>query len=102
MDKNDACSITFSKDMDFKMEFSDEFLDASLEEQMDILKALLRDRLAAPFSAQDVSEGAAQNEITIVLLEACLGKLRLGERIEKDTNVGVFFDDLELPFNVWD
>ena len=102
MGKDDALHIEFSKNMDFSMEFSDEFLAASLEEQMEMLKALLRDRLAAPTSSQDVSEEAAENEITIVLLEACLAKLRQGERIQKDTSVGVFMDDLELPFNVWD
>ena len=102
MEKDDACRIVFSKDTDFSVEFSDEFLDASVEEQMEMLKALLRDRLAPPVSAQQVTENAAENEITILLLESMLAQLRRGERIEADTKIGVFLDDLELPFNVWD
>ena len=98
----DTFRIVFSEDNTLSVEFSDEFLDSSLEVQMDFLKALLRERLGAPFSAQDVSKEAAENEISIVLLESFIAQLRRGERIQKGASVGLSLEDLEMPFNTWD
>jgi hypothetical protein len=100
--KDDALKIVFSEDRDFGVEFSDEFLASSVEEQTEALKALLRKRLESAFSTQDVSTSAAENEIAILLLETFLAKLRRGERIEKGTDIGMYLEDLELPFNTWD
>ena len=102
MGKDDAFRIVFSEDKRLGVEFSDEFLASSLEEQMERLKALLREKHMAPFSAEDVSQTAAEHEIMIVLIEVFLAKLRRGERIEKDTSVGMSLQDLEMPFNTWD
>ena len=102
MGKDDAFRVVFSEDKNFGMEFSDEFLASSIEKQMETLKALLREKLMAPVSAEDVSQTAAENEIMIILIEVFLGKLRRGERIEKDTSVGMSLQDLEMPFNTWD
>ena len=102
MGKDDAFRVVFSEDKNFGMEFSDEFLASSIEKQMEVLKALLREKMVAPVSAEDVSKTAAENEIMIILLETFLAKLRRGERIERDTSIGIFLEDLETPFNVWD
>jgi hypothetical protein len=102
MEKDDACRIVFSEDTGFSVEFSDEFLGASVEGQLEQMKAALRERMAVPVSDQDISRAAADNEITILLIETFLAKLRRGERIEKDTNIELDFDALEKPFNTWD
>ena len=102
MGKKDHFRIAFSEDKAFAVEFSDEFLSSSVDGQMDMLKALLREKLAVPFSGEDVSLGAAENEIAIVLIETFLAKLRRGERIEKDTKIDMSLQDLETPFNTWD
>lgn len=102
MGKDEAFCVVFSEDKNFGMEFSDEFLGMSVEKQMETLKALLREKHLAPVSAENVSKTVAESEIIIILLESLLAKLRRGERIEMDTSVGVFLEDLELPFNTWD
>ena len=102
MGKDDAFRVVFSEDKNLGMEFSDEFLASSIEKQMEVLKALLREKHVAPVSAEDVSRMDAENEIMIILLETFLAKLRRGERIEGGTDIGIVFEDLETPFNVWD
>ena len=102
MGKDDVFRVVFSDDKTFGVEFSDEFIDSSLEEQMEVLKALLREKHLAPFSAEDVGRTDAENEIMIILLETFLAKLRRGERIERGTDIGINFEDLETPCNVWD
>jgi hypothetical protein len=102
MAQDDALRVLFSEDGKLGVVFSDEFLASSVEEQMEALKALLREKQMAPFYAEDVSQAAAENEIMIILIEVFLGKLRRGERIEKDTSVGMSLQDLEMPFNTWD
>jgi uncharacterized protein YeaO (DUF488 family) len=102
MAQNDSLRVVFSEDEKFSVEFSDEFLASSVEEQTKALKALLRKSLEAPVSTLDVSKTAAENEIVIVLLETFLAKLRRGERIEGATDIGIYLEDLEMPFNVWD
>jgi len=69
---------------------------------MEVLKALLREKHLAPFSAEDVGRTDAENEIMIILLETFLAKLRRGERIERGTDIRMDFEDLETPFNIWD
>lgn len=102
MGKDDAFHVVFSEDEEFRVEFSDEFLASSVEEQTKALKALLRKSLEAPVFTSDVSKTAAENEIIIVLLETFLAKLRRGERIEGATDIDVYLEDLEMPFNTWD
>ncbi len=102
MGQDDSLRVVFSEDKKLSVEFSDAFLAASVDEQMDALKALLRKRLEAAGFIQDVDEAAAENEIVIVLLETFLAKLRRGERIKRDTDIGVYLEDLEMPFNTWD
>ncbi|UCD86950.1 MAG: hypothetical protein JSV01_04050 [Desulfobacterales bacterium] len=102
MEQNDSLRVVFSEDKKFSVEFSDAFLASSVDEQMNALKALLRKRLETPVFTQDVNEAAAENEIVIVLLETFLAKLRRGERIKRDTDIGVYLEDLEMPFNTWD
>jgi hypothetical protein len=102
MAQDDALRVLFSEDGKLGVEFSDEFLASSVDEQMEALKALLRKRLEAPVFTQDVNEAAAENEIIIVMLETFLAKLRRGERIKKDTAVGIYLEDLEMPYNTWD
>ncbi|MBW1771178.1 MAG: hypothetical protein JRJ17_08530 [Deltaproteobacteria bacterium] len=102
MGKDDGFRVVFSDDKTFGVEFSDEFIDSSLEEQMEVLKALLREKHLTPFSAEDVGRTDAENEIMVILLETFLAKLRRGERIERGTDIGIDFADLETPFNIWD
>jgi hypothetical protein len=102
MEQNDSLRVVFSEDKKFSVEFSDGFLASSVDEQMNALKALLRKRLETPVFTQDVNETTAENEIVIVLLETFLAKLRRGERIKRDTDIGVYLEDLEMPFNTWD
>jgi hypothetical protein len=102
MNKDDAFRIVSSEDEGFGVEFSEEFLDSSVEEQMEQLKALLREKMDLPASDQDLSTTMAENEITIILIETFLAKLRRGERIQENTQIDLDFDALEKPFNVWD
>ena len=102
MAQDDALRVVFSDDGKLGVEFSDEFLASSVEEQTKALKALLRKSMEAPSYTVEITRAAAENEIIIVLLETFLAKLRRGERIEEDTGVGIYLEDLEMPFNTWD
>jgi hypothetical protein len=102
MAQDEALRVIFSEDGKLGVEFSDKFLASSVDEQMKALKALLRKRLEAPAFTQEINETVAENEIVIVMLETFLAKLRRGERIKKDTAVGIYLEDLEMPFNTWD
>ena len=97
-----AFRIIFSEDEQFGVEFSEQFLCASVEDQTEQLKALLREKMALPVSGENISRAAAENEIAILLIETFLAKLRHGERIQKDTAIGLDFAALEMPLNTWD
>jgi hypothetical protein len=104
MGQEDAFHITFSEEGNLGVVFSDEFLSASVEGQTELLKVLLREKMFSPRESEGdgVSRADAEHEITIILLETFLSKLRSGEHIDKDTEISLNFDELEKPINSWD
>ncbi len=94
MKKEDLFQVEFSEDGRMGIEFSEDFLSSSLEEQGLALEDFLRKKNLEPSSMQEVNKAMAHNEITIIVTEIMLAKLKRGERIERGTDIDISLDEL--------
>ena len=92
----------FSEDGSVSVEFSEKFLSLSHAEQVQALEAFLWRKTLEPSPTPDVDEAMAHHEITIILAESLLAKLRRGERIEKNADIEISIGDLMPPDDVVD
>jgi hypothetical protein len=102
MNTEDLFYLEFSGDGGIEVAFSEAFLSFSREEQVQALEAFFSKKMSEPFSAEDIGKAAAKEEITIILAESLLAKLKRGERIERDTNIDISLEELTDPDGVWD
>lgn len=94
MTRNDPFWVEFSEDNRVQVEFSDEFLSSSREEQIKAMEAFFRQKTLEPYSTLDVSRDAVKHEVTIVLVESILANLRRGEPVHRDGRIDVSLEDL--------
>lgn len=90
----DVLCVEFSEDGSLGVEFSEDFLSSSLEEQIQGLEAFFWKKTLEPSPTQEVNKEMTQHEITIILAQAMLAKLKAGERIESDTHIDISLEEL--------
>lgn len=100
METEDLFRVEFSEDGNLGVEFSEDFLSSSQDDQLQAVEAFFWKKMSEP--AQDVSAAAAKNEIVIILAEALLGKLKRGERIDKDSDIDISLEEIMDGQNVVD
>jgi flagellar capping protein FliD len=94
MGTEDVLCVQFSEDGSLGVEFSEDFLSSSLEEQIQSLEAFFWEKTLEPSSTQEVNREMTQHEITIILAQAMLAKLKRGERIDGDTHMDISLEEL--------
>ncbi len=94
MDKKVPFTIHFADDNSVEVEFEDGFLSLSQDEQLESIDGFYRKKMSEPLSTTDVSRSAAENEMTMILAESILAKLKCGERIEKDSGIEISLEKL--------
>jgi hypothetical protein len=93
--------LEFSEDGGIDVAFSEEFLSLSREAQLHTLEAFFSETVSKP-CAQEVDRAAAEEEITILLAQSLLAKLKRGERIEKEAKLDISLEELMDPDGIWD
>jgi hypothetical protein len=86
--------VEFSEDGSLGVQFSEDFLSSSLEEQIQSLEAFFWEKTLEPSPTQEVNKEMTQHEITIILAQAMLAKLKRGERIDSDTHMDISLEEL--------
>jgi len=79
--------VDFGEDGGVSIAFSEEFYTMSLEEQIRAMETFVGKMTLEPSAMTEVDQAMTRREITIALAECILAKLRMGERIEEDTDV---------------
>ncbi len=90
----DLFVVRFSDDGSMGIEFSEEFLSLSLEDQLKAMEAFWGKKNMVAFSSLEVNREMTEHELTLVVLECLLAKLKRGEHIRKDTDIKISMDDL--------
>ena len=94
MKTEDLFCVEFSQDGSLGVEFSEDFLSSSHEEQLKALEAFFWKKSLEPSPTQEVNNAMAQHEITIILAESLMARLKRGERIERDADIDISLEDL--------
>ena len=94
MGTEDVLGVEFLEDGSLGVEFSEDFLSSSLEEQIQSLEAFFWEKTLEPSPTQEVNKEMTQHEITIILAQAMLAKLKRGERIESDMHMDISLGEL--------
>ena len=94
METEDVFCVEFTENGSLGVLFSEHFLSSSLEEQIQALEAFFWKKTLEPSSAQEVNLEMTRHEVTIILAEVILAKLKSGERLERDTQLDLSFDEI--------
>lgn len=94
MEAKNLFRIEFPEEGGLGIEFSDDFVSLSQEEQIRALESFFWEKTSEPSPAQGVDEAMAQHEIAMVIVEALLAKLKRGERIEEGADLDISLGDL--------
>ncbi len=89
--------VHFEDDNSLGVEFEDGFLSLPQDKQLEAIEGFYGEKMSEPYSAEDVSRSAARNEMTIILAETILAKLKRGERIEKGSDIDISLEELMSP-----
>jgi len=94
VDREVPFTIHFADDNSVAVEFENGFLSLSQDKQLEAIEGFYRKKMSEPLFATDVSRSAAENEMTIILAETILAKLKRGEMIEKDSGIEISLEEL--------
>jgi len=94
METEDVFCVELTENGSIGVVFSEHFLSSSLEEQIQALEAFFWKQTLGPSPTQEVNEEMTRHEITIILAEIMLGKLKSGERLEGDTDIDISLEEL--------
>lgn len=90
----DLLVVRFADDGKLGIELSEDFLSLSLEDQLKAMEAFFLKRNLEPSSFLEVNREMAEHEVTLVVTECLIAKLKKGERLGKDTDIEISLDEL--------
>ncbi|MBN1840886.1 MAG: hypothetical protein JW883_01220 [Deltaproteobacteria bacterium] len=100
METEDLFRVEFSEDGSLGVEFSEDFLSSSQEEQIQALEAFFWRKTLEPSPTLEVNKAMTEHEITIIVAETILAKLKRGERLERDSNIDISWEELSTLGNI--
>ena len=100
MSKEPPFEVVFSEENQIGIDLSDDFVALSTEEQLKVIEAFFWEKTLEQQKAYDVSADNYKHEITIILAECIMAKLKRGERFERGTQVDIDFNVLENLGNI--
>lgn len=86
--------VRVSDDNHIGVEFSEEFLSLSPEEQVKAMETFFWQKNQESRSAFDVGEDTVKHEITIALAQGMLASLKRGEPVQIDGKINFNIEDL--------
>jgi|GEM_PF-6627033 len=100
MKTGDLFRVEFSEDGNLAVEFSEDFLSSSHDDQIQALEVFFWKKTLGPSPILEVNKAMTEHEITIIVAEAMLAKLKRGERLERDSAIDISWDELSTLGNI--
>ena len=100
METEDLFRVEFLEDGDLGVEFSEGFLSSSQDDQLQAVEAFFWKKTLEPSPTLEVNKAMTEHEITIIVAETILAKLKRGERLERDSNIDISWEELSTLGNI--
>lgn len=93
METKDLFRLAFSEEGGVRVQFLEDFLSLPLEKQIEAMEDFFWKKTWEP-SPRQVNDAMTQHELTIILAESLLAKLKRGVRLDENSDIEISIGEL--------